>query len=217
MNKAKSKLTPVRLKIILIIAMITMLSLGVGGFYLAFTMLTDRAASVSQKVAEAEASEDSVTELQQLETRLKELEETRRRTESITAGISSYQYQDQVIRDLNRYASQAGLRISQFTFEDVATASTATPGRTGGGAPAPSTSTTAGPPAANTPASSAGLKTATVNISLEQPVSYLNLLRFVKSIENNLTKMQLSGLALSPGENRDLVSTDSLTIEVYIK
>ena len=45
----------------------------------------------------------------------------------------------------------------------------------------------------------------------------MSMLRFVKSIEQNLTKMQISKIGLSKDANSNNVTSDVLTIEVYIR
>lgn len=67
-----------------------------------------------------------------------------------------------------------------------------------------------------TPDAAAGAAASTsVIVTLESPVSYEKLLRFMSDIESNLPKMQISQINLSriPGDNTS-VRTDQLTIEV---
>ena len=42
-------------------------------------------------------------------------------------------------------------------------------------------------------------------------------MNFIHYIENNLTKMQLSGVSLSKGKEGNNITVSALTIEVYLK
>lgn len=67
-------------------------------------------------------------------------------------------------------------------------------------------------------ASATGGAQTTVTVSLNSPISYSKLLTFMYAIENNIPKMQISGLNLSRVEgSNDSIKTDALTIEVYSK
>lgn len=211
MNKSAQKLTPTKLRIILIITMTLLLAAAIAGFYFGQKTLSAYATEVSTKVAEAENSKDSVNQLQKLESELERLSSVRERTKSIVAESRSYLYQDQIIADLNNYANQAGISISQFNFQTEAAATGAAPA-----APATPDANSSSPPPTTTSPTPA-VKSTTVSITLNTPIKYENLIKFIRSIEQNLTKMQISGISLNPGEDAETISTDSLNIEVYIK
>lgn len=206
MGEKITKLSPVAFRSILISLMALLLALGVAGFYAAQSKLSDYAEEISSKVAEAESSKNSVERLKRLETELAQLSDARSRAKLILAESQSHRYQDEIIADLNRYASQSGVVISQINFQSN------TPAAGGAATPAPAQS-----PGAKAAPRPSGASSSTVNVSLNPPIEYRNLLRFMRSIEQNLTKMQLSGISLAPGESGNTVSTDTLTIEVYIK
>jgi TolA-binding protein len=153
------------------------------------------ATEVSHTSADARASEDTIQTLKKIEQELDANREVIERARSIVADSQSYQYQDQIITDLNDYANRAGIGITNIDFSTAEVA----PGTPGAAPVAP-----------------AGVKTTSVSITLKNPVDYNSLLRFIKSIEQNLTKMQISrvGLAKDTGNN---VSSEALAIEVYIR
>jgi hypothetical protein len=214
MTKSTPKLTPTKLRIILIITMTLLLAAAIAGFYFGQKTLSAYATEVSTKVAEAENSKDSVNQLQKLESELERLSSVRERTKSIVAESRSYLYQDQIIADLNNYANQAGISISQFNFQTEAAATGAAPATSA--APATPDANSSSPPPVTTSPTPA-VKSTTVSITLKTPIKYENLIKFIRSIEQNLTKMQISGISLNPGEDAETISTDSLNIEVYIK
>jgi hypothetical protein len=200
-------LTPTKLRLALSIGLFLTLIAAGAIFYFANNSLRNTATSVSHKVADAEASRNSIANLKKVEKFLAEQNDTIERVNSIVADSQSYQYQDQIILDLNAYAAKAGISITNFDF--VATTAAA---------PA----ATATPPGATVPPAGASaptvnVKSTTVSITVDNPVDYVKLLKFIKSIEQNLTKMQISKVSLSKGAAPNEVTTDSLAIEIYVR
>lgn len=195
-------LTPSKLRLILTAALFLTLITASVIFYFANANLRSVATAVSHKVADANASRNNLENLKKIERFLAEQQDTITRVNSIVADSQSYQYQDQIILDLNSYAAKAGISITNFDFAAAAAATTTPPAATGTQASAPTTG---------------GVKSTTVSISVANPVDYISLLRFIKSIEQNLTKMQISKIGLSKGTNANEVSTDALAIEIYVR
>lgn len=202
MEKQLKSLSPTNLRIVLI-ATIVLLVLVIGaGFWLFRTQMVSYAESVSKAAAEANVSANDVQNLQKLETELKDDQVAINRTKSIVADSESYQYQNQIIQDLTRYAKAAGVTITGYVF----TSDGAAPG----GAVAA--------PVANNGGAPAGLKTTSVSITPKSPVNYKSFMQFIHSIELNLTKMQLTGISLSKSpDGAEMVAVNPLTIEVYTK
>lgn len=110
---------------------------------------------------------------------------------SIVAQSKTYQYQNQIIEDITRYATTAGLSILEFNFPDDSTAPTT---------------------------KSSTLKSISVEVTLRKPVSYDNFIRFLKYTEQNLTKMQITDINISPNsENPKLIDSPTVGLEVYVK
>ncbi len=111
-----------------------------------------------------------------------------------TALVSSKSdYQTKIQQDLNKYASETGVTIKDF-----------------GTTTAPQNNTSA--PLIN------GVEANYVKITLESPVTYTNLIKFIKAIETNTPKMKITGINLSRSNNSgDLVKVDPITIEVYTR
>jgi hypothetical protein len=203
--------TPAKLRLILSLTFGLILLAGAAIFYLAFTQLSKTAAETGEKVASAR---DSQNTLQKLRATRKELDDQRdviNKTAQITADSQNYAYQDRLINDLTIYASRAGMSISNISFSAQA-----------GGVPAPATPTTPEAPMPTpgagvgaTPAVS-GLRKATVDITLQNPVDYRNLLNFLHYIEQNIMKLKVSKVTLTKAEDNN-VTTDILNLEVYIR
>jgi hypothetical protein len=98
-------------------------------------------------------------------------------------------YQSQVITDIKAYAQTAGVGVSNYTFTSGSTSSAA-------GAP----------------------QSSTVTLSLTSPMQYKSLLTFIRLIETNLPKMQISSVNLTRanGDN-GMIRTDSISIDVYTR
>jgi hypothetical protein len=158
------------------------------------------AVDVSHTVIDANASNDNVQKIQKIQKELANDKDAIDRASSIVADSQSYEYQDQIITDLNDYANRASIVITNIDFS----AGTASKG----------TTTPAATPA---PAGPTGVKSTPISVTLKNPVVYDNLLRFIKSIEQNLTKMQISKVSLAKGAGSNDISSEVLTIEVYIR
>jgi TolA-binding protein len=199
----KYELSAAQFRLILSISLFLILAimLTVAGF--SYNELKKVAVNVSHISADANASSNNVETLEQIKQKLNDDKDVITRTNNIVAESKSYQYQDQIIADLKDYANRAGIVLTNFDFSSTAT--TSTPGSNAAPTPPP----TAPPPS--------GVKSTTVSVALKNPINYENLLKFLQSIERNLTKMQISKVSLTKSESDNSVSSDALTIEVYVR
>ena len=187
------------LRLILIVLLFVIAIAATGIFIFVTDRLRDTATEASHILAKANSSQNDIQILQRIESELAKNKEVAERARSIVADSQSYQYQDQIIKDLTDYAVRSGITITNFDFK---TTQSSTPG-------------TQSPPATGQPAPT-GVKSTSVSITLKNPVPYDNILRFIHSIEQNLTKMQISKIGLSKETGGNVIS-DSLTIEVYVR
>lgn len=186
-------------------ATLTLLLLGIGiGFYFILSYLQGVAKETISIEAESLASETKTQELMRTQSQLEDHAVAVKRAGQIVAESTSYQYQDQIIKDLSAYAAKTGLTVSSFSFAD-----NASPGQ-------PTSSQGSGGAGNNGGNSSAKINSVMVSIELRGNITYKSLLQFVHLIEQNLTRMQVSGLSLSAGGN-DEVKSQSLQVEVYVK
>lgn len=188
----KPQMTAIKLRAILSVAVVIIIALSIVGFYFGQNWLRTLAVSVSHTVADSQASGNDVQSLKKLQENLLTRQDIINKANSIIA--SSESYQNQTIMDLDKYASDAGIAISNYNFAQPTT---------------PAATTTTGQPAVS------GLTSVTVTVA--SPLSYTKLMKFMTSIENNLPKMQISSINLGrvPDSDSDTVRTDQLTIEVY--
>jgi len=198
MEKRLGGISPKKLRIVLLCSIALILAISSVGYWFFHTQLIAYAEQVSVATAEANQSSNDTSTLQRLKKELEDDKVAVNRAKSIVADSKYYQYQDQIIKDINAYAKASGVEVSAFDFGTPATGASDT------ATPAPTLSTN-------------GLKSTRVTVSLNNPVNYKNAIRFIYAIEQNLTKMQLSGISLTKGEGKDEVTLNSLNIEVYIR
>jgi TolA-binding protein len=202
---SKKHLTATGLRVILSITLFLIVAVAITLFYFANAKLKDIAVEVSHTQVDSNASQNNVQSLQRIQQELTSQQATIDRTNNIVADSQSYQYQNQILSDLNDYAAQAGIKITNLDFGSTSTAAT----------PAPTTP--AVPGATVAPPIPAGVKSTSVSVTLQNPIKYEALLTFIKSIEQNLTKMQISKVSLSKDASGSGVTSGALTIEVYIR
>lgn len=207
-EKQMKGMTPTKLRIILCITIVLLLVIAAFGFMFFRGQLVAYAEEVNKSAREATISTNDIATLEKLKKELQDDKVAVTRANNIVADSKSYQYQDQIINDLSVYAKVAGVVVSGYSFiSDIPAADSA------------STSTSAATSDTQAPAPApSGLKSTKVAITLKNPVDYRATMRFIHAIELNLTKMQLAGISLTgSADNKNQVSANPLTIEVYIR
>ena len=210
LKKTASSLTAQKLRLILIASISLLLIIGAGMFLYTRDILAGYATDVKKVSNAAEASAQDLAALSTLKTKLSEDRETVERTRNLVADSQSFAYQDQIIKDITTLANKANVPIAGFQFN-------------GEGAASAGAAATTPPPSAGASATAAtpqvtGLKTVSVSINLGSPIKYNDIMQFVGMIEQNLTKMQLTGISMNRDTNAaDGVSVSALTVEVYVR
>lgn len=203
MNTINSQaMTAPRLRMILLATIGLMIAGGIGAFLFSQQQLSTYATKVNGDNAAAAASNQDVAMLQHLKTEMANNQVAVNRAASIVADSKYYQYQNQIIDDLNKYAKAAGFdSITSFSFTNTSTAGA-------------STSSTAVPttPGVATPV---GLKSVTATVSLPSSISYQSAMNFLKAVESNLTKMDLGGVTMQLDSSTGKLTVNPLTIKVY--
>lgn len=176
--------------------LILLLVIGVGfGAYVMHNSLSDFVTEVDHMKIDSEINEQGIDNAKRLRRALDDNKESVTRAAAIVADTKYYQYQDQIVEDISSYASASGLTVLGFDF------SSASSGPTGQTAP-----------------TSSGLKTVVATVSLKSPVPYENYLRFLKLIERNLTKMQITQLDISSDlKSPGTISSPIITLEVFVQ
>jgi len=185
------------LRNLLIVGIIIALG-GVGALiYYASDFLEKEVTQTIHTGIDAELSHDDLARLKALEKTLKANSASVEKAAQIVSDSKQYQYQDQIVNDINAYAAQTGVSVTGYDFGNAF----ATTGRS----------------TQKTPEIK-GLKSISVTLTLDSPMPYDSYLRFVKAIERNLTKMQVSGINITPDEkNIGDISNPSVILVVYVR
>lgn len=197
----KQSLNAVSLRLMLVVGMIVILAASAALFWVIAGTLRDVAVTTNHTKKDAEVSANTVENLERIQDTLENNKEVVDRTNRIVAESQSYQYQDQIIKDLNDYARSTGVSITNIDFSSAAET-----GSSSGSEENKSSSSTI-----------SGVNSVSANITLNTPVNYTSLLRFLNSIEQNLTKMQVSKVNVAKAEGANEVSSEALTIQVYTR
>ncbi|TAH33525.1 hypothetical protein EYC58_00985 [Candidatus Saccharibacteria bacterium] len=176
----------------LLMSAISLLLIGAGvGSWLMQGLLASQVTETDHAKIDADLSQ---TELQRANTLQTYLENNKAAIEKANAVVSetkTYQYQNQIVNDIESYASKAGVTILGYSFPQ---------------------DTTAAKPDAT------GLKSVSATLTLQTPVSYVNYLRFLKYIEQNITKMQITSLSLAPDTaDANNIKDTAITLKVYVR
>jgi len=194
----KSVMTAKTLRGILIFSIFLMIAGSTVGTYFAQKWLLSQAETISQTVAESNASGNNNQAAAKLQAELTAQQSVITKTSLL--AVPRQEYQSKAIQELDQYAADAGISISNYSFSQAAAVA--------------ATGTTTATSAAATAASNNPIVTAT----LTSPVSYGKLLKFMNYVENNLPKMQIASVNLgrATGASGDSAKIDQLSIEVSV-
>lgn len=196
-TKKTNAMTADKLRYVLIGSIFIMI-IGAGGLFWVFReqVLIPNAKKVTEVSSAAQSRVGEASRLKNIKAILERDKDTIDKAARLVTDTKSYQYQDQIINDLTAYAKVTGVTILRYDFNS--------------GEPSGST---AQPVGASNPS---GIKSVSVAITLNNPVPYASLMRFMHAIEANLTKMQLEGITISKDPSND-VTVNTLTIKVFTK
>ena len=187
-------------RIILSLLLLIILSAMVGLVIFAYSFLSKTSEEVGKMQTEAIAVDAKIQSLLASKSQLDRNSDTVKKAKNIVSESKLYQYQNQIIQDLNTYADRAGIPIKSFSFQNEPTVSVKT-----------ATSSK------QTSTSPAGVKSTFVSIQLGDHIDYTKFLHFLSLIEKNVTRMQLSGVSISRGANNHEISIQSLEVKVYTR
>lgn len=200
-----------------IVAIIGLIVVMIFNFIFVTKLLSKQSLQANQTKTEADISTNDIKTIQSATKKLKAEPSVVKKAASVVAQSKLYQYQNQIINDLQDYAKQNGVSIKGYSFSAADATSAA------GGAP----SSTTPPASAGAPTGSSqpgqtptptGVSSTNVSVTLDDKVKYILFLNFVRSIENNVTRMQINNIDLSP-ESKDpsILLGPTLTITVYTR
>ena len=117
-----------------------------------------------------------------------EITATKANSEKINSILASNQtYQTTIENDLKVYATANGIKIANLNLS----------------------------PTGITGPLVGGVRSNFITITLSNPVSINNLLRFMQAIDTNLPKMQITSLVMTPTADKNSATVDPIALEVY--
>lgn len=174
-----------------VLILVLLAGIVTGGYFI-HQKLSAYVVQVDHLKTDSELNEQGIINARKLRVVLNQNKDSVARAADIVADTKYYQYQDQIVQDISAYASAANLTVLGFDFAATAPAGKAT--------------------------TSANIKTVVATISLKSPVPYGNYLRFLKLIERNLTKMQVTQLDIANDlKTPGTISSPIITLEVYVR
>lgn len=181
--KQKSQATTTRnlLSFVLVIVILG----SAAGFYYGLQVIKGYALEVTHTVADSNASTKNIDELERLKKQLADGQSLVSKADNLFSTPDSYQ--TQALKDISKYAGEAGVTISSIDSVGSSEGDSAS--------------------------------SYSESITLQSPVSYAKLLKFLDAIEGNLPKMQITGITLArPATvSSDQVATDKITITVAVR
>ena len=187
-------------RIVLSLLLLIILSAMVGLVIFAYSFLSKTSEEVGKMQTEAIAVDAKIQSLLASKSQLDRNSDTVKKAKNIVSESKLYQYQNQIIQDLNTYADRTGILIKAFSFQNE-----------------PTTSTKTATSSKRTSTNPAGVKSTFVSIQLGDHIDYTKFLHFLSLIEKNVTRMQLSGVSISRGANNHEISIQSLEVKVYTR
>lgn len=165
----------------MLVVLLLTITLLIGGFYYAQGWINDYEITTNH-LGSGQTSSENVTPAQ-----------TAAGSKATALILTDQNYQDIIKQDIDKYASETGVTISEYKT-------------------ASSPATTANTLLAG------GVQSNFISVAIKNPTDYSSLLKFIKAIETNIPKMKLTNLKIArDGDSGVNVNVDPLTIEVYTK
>lgn len=211
-----SQLTARKLRMLLFAVMILVIAATVGGFIFAHKNLVGYATTISQLNANADSGDQSIATLRELEKRLESEQDTKQAAREVVADSQSFA--DRVVGDVTKIAAESGVTLSSFEFVNTPAAGATAPSATPGAA-APIAPTTPGATPATSPTATAvpsGVSQKSISVTLGSPLTYDQLLAFIRRVESNDLKLQISAVNITKSAD-GTVGTQTFSIGAYVR
>lgn len=192
--KTKQNIKATSVRKLLTVVMIIVSIASIAGYYYTQQGLTILANEVKQAISKSPNANisNNVQTTKQLQAQIARYQPIATQLDNLS--IPSDNAKNQIMQDLGKYASANGITVSNYNFNGQSGAT----GSSGG-------------------LSSGNQQTVTVTISISNSISYAKFLKFLKSIESNLPKMQITSLSVNTQGNSNNIKIDSMAIEAYTR
>lgn len=190
--KSLGKQSAQNLRWVLLGLIVLGLVVGAAGAWYLNGLLATKVAATNDAVESSQVSSDNLERAQRLQVYLQNHKDEVDKAAQIVAQTTAYKYQNQIVEDVTKYANIAGVRIIGFDFpQDIASA---------------------------TVDKTTGLKSLTATIRLSDSSKFTGYLSFLKYIEQNLTKIQITDITISPNtSNQEYITDTTIGIQVYVQ
>lgn len=187
--KKDKKIQATDLRNALITMVIAIIIVSSAGFYYAQSKLNIFAILVGQTIAESTADKGNTQSTKKIQENIAAVQPTVDKIDTLT--VPAQDYQNQMVKDVNKYAANAGISITDYSFGSSKVESTGALGTN---------------------------NSSSITITLSNPVQFTKLIKFLKSIETNMPKMQLLGISITPNQSDSKsVIIEPLTIKAYTR
>ena len=199
-------ITAVKFRIILSTLLIIAAALVVATFMLGYNHLKTVGQAAVTRQADASASEDSISNLQKLQSELATKQDVAKNAQGLWSSSSLPQFDTE--QSLRTIAGQLGIPIKNITFVNDQPSSTRS-------RPQSSSSSTNQTADKNTSSSSSwGTKNSRISFEFGRKLSYNELLRFYHAIETSTPKLRLNGITIPTGSRQRSINPGTLTLEL---
>jgi len=178
------------IKVLMIVFILLIISLSIVGFYFAKNYLTEASIKNEDTSLVTYSVNKSTSATKKIQDDIAKYQPVADKASGVFA--SNQDYQSQILKDLKAYASVNGISIDSYEFNQSSGLGTKTSIKTSG----------------------SGKNN--INITLNDSIQFTKLIKFIKAIETNAPKMQITELNISPiTGSKDSVKVDPITIEIY--
>lgn len=176
----------------MLITSIILLVVGVGvGSWMMQGVLSSQVVEADHAKIDADLSQTELQRSITLQSYLAKNKPAIDKAALVVAETQTYQYQNQIVNDIQSYADKAGVTILGYSFPQESATPVADP---------------------------TGLKSVSAALTLKTPLSYTSYVQFLQYIEQNITKMQITNLTLSPDPALPYnIKDTTVTLKVYVR
>ena len=213
----KKEISATLLEKVLILGVVVVFGATVAVYVLLTGFARSQAVDASHSTATASSSQKDIDSLQESHKWIRDHPDEVEKTTKIVADASQYRYQDQAVKDLESFASQVDIRVTKYFFNDASSPAAAAATGSSGSATATTPSAPAALSTGGATSSPSGLVATTIDLGFPEALDYESVLLFIKKIEQNVTRMQITYLQLTPGQNDpSKVKVDRMTISIFL-
>lgn len=188
-------MTPRKMNKALKISLALLAVLVAVGIYFADKQLQSVAGGISRLRAEIEITNQNVDNYELTKTKIDELSYVKELADEI---LPQTEEQSIIVAELSEFAKRSNLTTGSIEFTDESSSS-------------------AGSSASKTKKAPAGVEVVSVVFSVSEEASYQDVLEFLRYIEGNRRKMQVTRVSLTPGSDGQKIADLTISLNLFVK